>query len=133
MAKKTELEEKMEKMIESLNQSSDFFKSLKFNSKINENKKNTCYYCESERDGELVFWVETLKQDPRYFFAFKINEAEIQISSDKNLLEIVNNIFINCMKKKIIYVMFHSVLLSISYTTGSVIVTHWTETGVTLR
>lgn len=74
MAKKTELEEKMEEMIESLNQSSVFFKNLGFNSKINENKKNTCYYCESERDGELVFWVDTLEKDPRYFFAFEIPE-----------------------------------------------------------
>jgi hypothetical protein len=69
-----DLKKELENMIESLNQSSDFFRSLRFNSKIIENKKNTCYNCKSERDSELVFWVEILKQrePPRYYFAFNI-------------------------------------------------------------
>ncbi len=78
----------LENMIESLNESNDFFKNLGFSENIIKNgdekeKSDAAYFFRSEQDVELEFWVDVLEKGnpPRYCFAYeipsKISNSEI--------------------------------------------------------
>ncbi|MBR2090466.1 MAG: AAA family ATPase [Fibrobacter sp.] len=71
--------EELKSMIESLNESNDFFKSLGFSENIIKNgdekeKSDESYFFRSEQDVELEFWVDVLEDEnrPRYCFAYEI-------------------------------------------------------------